>query len=186
MAGHQVKFDDGRTMFVDYADAEGSAVVNGRTWRWEFHEWGGPLWLRRDGEPRKNQCPHSKAVWDAFEQWHQGYKRNKPLNASIPPDQSAYLNLGTARTDIAAAQRAWLDQDHREAIVWIRNAIAQLRAAEAKLTNLPETQKTVVRPANPGLQPPVRTAPGKLSPGSNAQVNHPEQPGPAEAVAGKL
>lgn len=76
MAGHS-EIINGSRVFVDYADAEGSAVVNGRTWRWEFHEYLGPGWLRKDGEPRKCQCPTSKAVWAAFEKWHKNYRRAK-------------------------------------------------------------------------------------------------------------
>ena len=77
MAGHRINFADGSVAYVDYADAEGSAVVKGRVWRWQFHEYGGPLFLRADGEPRKNQCPTVKAVWDAFKRWHKRYERAK-------------------------------------------------------------------------------------------------------------
>lgn len=69
MAGHRIDFTDGTVAYVDYADADGRAVVNGRVWRWEFHEYCGPLFLRADGEPRKCQCPTVKAVWVAFDQW---------------------------------------------------------------------------------------------------------------------
>ena len=76
MAGHS-EIINGSRVFIDYADAEGSAVVNGRVWRWEFHEWCGPSFLRKDGEPRKCQCPTVKAVWDAFEKWHRKYQLAK-------------------------------------------------------------------------------------------------------------
>lgn len=76
MAGHRMMLE-GKPCFVDYADAEGSAVVNGRVWRWEFHEYLGPGWLKKDGNPKKCQCPTIKAVWDAFEKWHRKYKRSK-------------------------------------------------------------------------------------------------------------
>lgn len=81
MAGHRINFADGSVAYVDYADAEGRAVVNGRVWRWEFNERGGPLFLRADGEPRKNQCPTVEAVWDAFTRWHKRYERAKRANA---------------------------------------------------------------------------------------------------------
>ena len=83
MAGHSIQHADGSRTFIDYADGEGSAVVNGRKWRWEFHEWGGPLFLRADGEPRKNQCPTVKAVWDAFTRWHKRYERAKRANSEL-------------------------------------------------------------------------------------------------------
>jgi hypothetical protein len=87
MAGHRIKFQDGSVAYVDYADAEGVAVVNGRIWRWEFHEYGGPLFLRADGEPRKNQCPTLKAVWEAFDRWHEQYEVNKRAQRLAKPSQ---------------------------------------------------------------------------------------------------
>ena len=52
-------------------------VVNDRVWRFDFDEYGGPLWLRKDGEPRACQCPTSKEVWDKFEEWHAKYLKAK-------------------------------------------------------------------------------------------------------------
>jgi len=69
MAGHLSILADGSRIFLDYADASGSAVVNGRTWRWDFHEYCGPLWLRADGSERKCQHPTNPAVWEAFDEW---------------------------------------------------------------------------------------------------------------------
>jgi hypothetical protein len=66
---------DGGTVFIDYADAFGSAVVNGTEWRWEFHRYLGPLWLKKDGEPRACQCPTIPAVWDAFDEWRKRFER---------------------------------------------------------------------------------------------------------------
>lgn len=60
---------------IDYHDGEGSAVVNGRTYRWEFHEYCGPTFLRKDGEPWKRICPgENHPVWDEFEKWLKKYK----------------------------------------------------------------------------------------------------------------
>jgi len=67
MAGHS-QIINGTRVFIDYPDAYGEAVVKNRTWRWDFHEWCGPCWLRKDGEPLKNQWP-PKAVWRAFDKW---------------------------------------------------------------------------------------------------------------------
>jgi len=50
MAGHS-QIINGTRVFIDYPDAYGEAVVKNRTWRWDFHEWCGPCWLRKDGEP---------------------------------------------------------------------------------------------------------------------------------------
>lgn len=41
---------------------------NGRIWRFDFDRNSGPLWLRKDGEPRKNQDP-PLPVWHAFDRW---------------------------------------------------------------------------------------------------------------------
>lgn len=44
-------------------------IVNGREWRFNFHRYLGPDWLKKNGEPRKCQCPSSKAVWVEFDKW---------------------------------------------------------------------------------------------------------------------
>lgn len=80
MAGHSIVHSDGSRTFVDYADGFGSAVVNGREWRWEFNAHCGPLFIRKDGEPRKNQCPTVKAVWDAFTRWQKLHNRRLEYN----------------------------------------------------------------------------------------------------------
>ena len=67
MNGH-FKIINGIAVFMDYPDGYGEAVVKGRTWRWHFHRYCGPLWLRKDGEHLKNQRP-PKAVWRAFDKW---------------------------------------------------------------------------------------------------------------------
>jgi len=42
--------------------------VKGRIWRFDYDRWVGPLWLKKNGEPRECQNPN-KAVWQAFENW---------------------------------------------------------------------------------------------------------------------
>ena len=70
MAGFSLYTEEHGLCFIDMADGRGELVVSGRKWRFEFHEYCGPLWLKADGyTPRKCQCPTSKAVWDAFELW---------------------------------------------------------------------------------------------------------------------
>lgn len=51
-------------------------TVNGRVWRFDFDRECGPLWLKADGTPRQCQNPN-KAVWDAFQQWHENWDTNK-------------------------------------------------------------------------------------------------------------
>lgn len=49
----------------------------GKIWRFDFDKWCGPLWLNKDGSDRKNQDP-PKAVWDAFQNWHDArFKKSK-------------------------------------------------------------------------------------------------------------
>lgn len=69
---------NGSPVFVDGPEAEGSARVNGRVWRWEFHRYLGPSFLRQDGELRKNQDP-PRAVWRAFQRWLRRYLKRKDL-----------------------------------------------------------------------------------------------------------
>lgn len=61
-------------MAIDYHDGEGSAVVNGRPIRWEFHEYMGPLFIRADGEPMKRQPSEHHGVWPHFEAWLPKYR----------------------------------------------------------------------------------------------------------------
>ena len=76
MAGQKLLIG-GQVCFIDYADAYGEAKVNGTVWRWEFHDYLGPTFLRKDGEPRKCQCPTVKAAWKAFDKWLKRYEKEK-------------------------------------------------------------------------------------------------------------
>lgn len=64
-------YNDG-TVCIDWADTYRVRAL-GRWWYfdWSHGGWGGPMWLRKDGEPRTRNVP-AKA-WDAFERW---LKRN--------------------------------------------------------------------------------------------------------------
>ena len=75
MAGQRLDTGAG-PIFIDYHDGEGSAVVNGREWRWEFHHYCGPQFLRKDGEPLVHQpTDEHHPVWQAFEAWHKRYRQ---------------------------------------------------------------------------------------------------------------
>lgn len=52
-------------------DAEGSGVDrNGKLWRWDFHEYCGPLFLKKNGDPLKNQpMTENHPAWAPFEAW---------------------------------------------------------------------------------------------------------------------
>jgi len=70
------------TGIVDGADADNQEiVVNGRVWRFDYDERWGPLWLKKDGSPRKCQVPTNHAVWAAWDEWRKKWearKKNQP------------------------------------------------------------------------------------------------------------
>ena len=67
-----------------------SIVVNGRTWRFDFDEMFGPLWLKADGSERKCQNP-SAAVWLVWEEWHKRWRAEK---TKAPNDEAVRLPKG--------------------------------------------------------------------------------------------
>ena len=70
---------DATDQWITVADC-GSA----RTWRFDFDERFGPLWLHRgrgNDAPLKNQNPPA-AVWTAFKQWHTDYLAQKERTSS--------------------------------------------------------------------------------------------------------
>lgn len=52
---------------------------------------------------------------------------------SIQAIDSAILSICTACDDCYAAERAWLDDNWDDCMMWINNAIAQLESARAKI-----------------------------------------------------
>lgn len=73
MAGQLLEIN-GSPCFIDYADAFAQVDVDGKTWRWEFHDYLGPTFLKKNGEPRKCQFPTNKKVWAAFNKWLKEYE----------------------------------------------------------------------------------------------------------------
>jgi hypothetical protein len=55
-------------------DAYGSAIVNGKEWRWDFHEYMGPTFLRKSGDPLTKQPGEKNPVWQAFADWLKQYR----------------------------------------------------------------------------------------------------------------
>ena len=79
MGGCVMKMGDGTLVHLEGPDVCDQQIeVDGRIWRFDFDKRFGPLWLRKDGEPRKCQFPTSKRVWDAFENWLRGYNAAAP------------------------------------------------------------------------------------------------------------
>lgn len=58
-----------------------------------------------------------------------------PLAAGspIPEIDSAYLNLGGARSDALMAEDAWENENWPDALMWIDEGIRQLSSARAKI-----------------------------------------------------
>lgn len=59
---------------VSVPDAYGQCVIGGKTWRWDFHWFCGPTFLRADGEPLTNQPRERHSVWDRFAEWLSEYE----------------------------------------------------------------------------------------------------------------
>jgi hypothetical protein len=89
MAGTKIQFGE-HVGFIDYHDGEGSAVVNGREYRWEHHEYCGPTFLRKDGEPMKRQPGEHHPVWEAFNRW---FKEYRPKRAAAKASDIIKINL---------------------------------------------------------------------------------------------
>lgn len=60
---------------VSVPDDHGEAVVNGRTWRWDWNNYCGPLFVNKDGSDRKRIPGENHPVWKAVARWEK--KRNK-------------------------------------------------------------------------------------------------------------
>ena len=54
---------------VSVSDDYGEAVVNGRTWRWEWHNYLGPEFVNKDGSSRKRIPGIKHPVWKALKKW---------------------------------------------------------------------------------------------------------------------
>lgn len=59
------------------AEAQGSAMVGKRRYRWEFHAYCGPIFVRADGEPLAKQPGEGHRVWAKFEEWLKDYRKSK-------------------------------------------------------------------------------------------------------------
>lgn len=73
-------------MFISEPEVIGQEIiVNGKVWRFDYCGYSGPLWVKKNGEPRKCQTPVNKAVWEEFDKWlksHVDAKRSKQTACS--------------------------------------------------------------------------------------------------------
>lgn len=84
MGGSTVHYGD-IIVHIEYPDVTDVELkVNGKTWKFDFDHRFGPLWLRRDGEPRKHQNP-PKEVWDEFSDW---LKKHEKETKDGTPDRN--------------------------------------------------------------------------------------------------
>jgi hypothetical protein len=60
---------------IDYHDGEGFAVIGKRIYKWEFHEYCGPFFINKDGNPSKIQPRENHPVWPHFNNWLNKYKK---------------------------------------------------------------------------------------------------------------
>lgn len=76
MAGHKIQFQDGTIGFIDYCDATGECILNGKKYQWEFHNYLGPTFLKQNGDPLIRQPGENHSVWKEFEKWYKLYRKN--------------------------------------------------------------------------------------------------------------
>lgn len=74
MAGLFATTPDGMTVHVHTPDGEGSAMVGKRKYRWTFHKYLGPTFLRADGEILKMQPKEDHPIWPEFYKWLEASK----------------------------------------------------------------------------------------------------------------
>jgi hypothetical protein len=60
---------------IDYADGIGKAKFGKREYWWDFNEWTGPLFYRRNWVELKRQPGEHHPVWKHFERWLKRYHR---------------------------------------------------------------------------------------------------------------
>lgn len=84
MTCHRIVTPTMQAIVCDFTHGESSAVVNGRSWQWGFHDYLGPTFYRKDGVPLANQNPPQR-VWDAFGDWLTKYQAAKAVTADQQP-----------------------------------------------------------------------------------------------------
>lgn len=71
-------------IFLDFPDAFGQGRHKGKLYRWSFHDYLGPLFLRKDGEPLVRQPSATSGAWVAFGRWHKARCKQKGHSPSAP------------------------------------------------------------------------------------------------------
>lgn len=87
-----------KAIVCSFVEATGSAVVNGKEWRWEFHKFCGPTFLCKNGEPLKNQPGEKHPVWEAFNDWLEAYLGHPLAWREAERQQKAAMQNGSITT----------------------------------------------------------------------------------------
>jgi hypothetical protein len=74
MAGKFVLIN-GSIAHINLPDGKGSAVVNGRTYRWYFHDYCGSEFVDAHSVPLRRQPSPRHPVWAEFEKWLKKYRK---------------------------------------------------------------------------------------------------------------
>lgn len=69
------------------------AYVNGREWRWDFHPYLGPYFLKKNGEERVRQPGENHPVWDHFNRWLELYNDSEIERTPNPPARDEWGEL---------------------------------------------------------------------------------------------
>jgi len=69
MSSEYIKQADGSICHLSFPDDYGEAMVNGRMWRWDFHNHLGPTFLKKNHDFRKKQPSEKCPVWREFYKW---------------------------------------------------------------------------------------------------------------------
>lgn len=66
-------------------DAYGECIIAGKVWRWDFHHYLGPTFLRKDGAPLTHQPGERHPVWDKFAEWLTDYNAKRATAQTAAP-----------------------------------------------------------------------------------------------------
>jgi hypothetical protein len=69
--------NDAKVIHISMPDSCGSAVVRGRTYYWDFHNYLGPTFTKKDGTVLKNQPSEHHPVWGPFAEWLKKYEAER-------------------------------------------------------------------------------------------------------------
>lgn len=93
MAGARLKIGSS-ICFIDFADGEGEAVIDGQKYRWDFAEYTGPGFFKiidckyADGEHYEHEeyfIPDEESpLWPIFDKWLSNYRLTHPHPSELP------------------------------------------------------------------------------------------------------